>query len=198
MLFSQRVSSASMRRVCVPLEPERPDIMELLPHKLHSRRMGNDSRFMTHIQQTAYGFTAVGSVVESTLVHVHANKLVGQSGIEVAGELHSVGKGLVAMIQSVLNAFAQSCGNSSHELVAEATTDGISSEGQRQPGYFLPPSSQINDALQARLCITQLAFVDDEPGFLLALQNLWNDLVEGHHVSLYSRCKEPEDEICRG
>src|SRR5437667_9158049 len=107
MLFSQRVSSASMRRVCVPLEPERPDIMELLPHKLHSCRMGDDSRFMTHIKQTAYGFTAIRSVVESTLVHVHANKLVGQLGIEVAGELHGVGESFITMVESVLNAFAE-------------------------------------------------------------------------------------------
>src|SRR5216684_5109150 len=98
-----------------------------LSHKLHLSGMRNDSRFVTHIQQTTYGFTAVRPVVQSTLVHVHAHKLVGQLGIEVARELHGVSKSFIAMIECVLNAFAESCGNASHQFVAEATPDRISS-----------------------------------------------------------------------
>ncbi len=56
------------------------------------------------------GFAAIGAVVERALVDVHADEAVGEGGVEVAGELHGVGKGLFAMVESVLDAVAEGIG----------------------------------------------------------------------------------------
>ena len=45
------------------------------------------------------------------------------------------------------------------------------------------------------LAIGQLAFVNDESGFVFAFQHLRNDLIEGHDFGLDSRREELQSEI---
>ena len=100
-------------------------------------------------------------------------------GIEIAGELHGVGQRFFAMIDGVLDALAQRLGDTGHRFRAKRATDGVSSERQRQSGDFLPPAAEIDDAVQSRLVVSELAFVDDEAGFVFAFENLRDDLIEG-------------------
>ena len=41
------------------------------------RLCGNDARLVSHIEQAAHGFAAIGPVVQRALVHVHAHEFVG-------------------------------------------------------------------------------------------------------------------------
>ena len=50
----------------------------------------NDASRVSHVQQAAHRFAAVGAVIQRALVHVHANELIRQLGIEVSSELHGV------------------------------------------------------------------------------------------------------------
>ena len=51
---------------------------------------GDDPAVESHLEEFADGFAAVFAVVQGALVDVHADKLIGQRGIEIAGELHGV------------------------------------------------------------------------------------------------------------
>ncbi len=53
------------------------------------------------------------------------------------------------MIESILDAVAQSLRDRRHELRAERTTDGIAAERKRQSGNLLPPFAEIDDPVQA-------------------------------------------------
>src|SRR6267378_856567 len=141
---------------------------------LHPRRNRNNTRLVPHIQQPPDRFPAVIPVVEGSLVDVHADEFVGELGIEVAGELHGIGECFVAMINCILDAVAQRLGNAGNRLGAKRSANRVSAERQGQAGYFLPPLAQIDDALQSRLAIRQLAFVNDESSFVLAFEHLWD------------------------
>ena len=52
--------------------------------------------------------------------------------------------------------------------------------------------------MQTGFGIGQLAFVDDEAGFVFTSHDLGNDLVEGHDFGFNSRREEPQREISRG
>src|SRR6516164_474319 len=61
--------------------------------KLQPRFFGNNPRVVSHLEQAPHGLAALWSIVQSALVHIHADELVGQFLIEIAGELHGVGQG---------------------------------------------------------------------------------------------------------
>ena len=63
---------------------------------------------MAHVQQAADGLFPVSTVIKCALIHIHPDELVCHLRIEVARELHGIGKSLFAMIERVLNAVAQS------------------------------------------------------------------------------------------
>ena len=88
-------------------------------------------------------------------------------------------------------------GDAGHQFGSEAATNGIASQRQRQPGDFLPPLSEIDDAMQAGLVVGQLAFVNDEAGLLLAFEHLRNDLIEGHDVGFDSGGEKFEHQVRR-
>ena len=69
---------------------------------------------MAHVEQTADGLTSFRAVVEGAIIHIHADKLVGELRIEVAGKLHGVGQRFITMFERVLNALAQRGGDLQH------------------------------------------------------------------------------------
>ena len=94
---------------------------------------------MSHVEQAAHGFAAIGSIVEGALVYVHADEPVGQLGVEIAGELHGVGQRFVAMIEGILNALFDCRSDTRRHLRPEAAANGVASQRQRQPGNLVPP-----------------------------------------------------------
>src|SRR6266852_8385011 len=108
-------------------------------HPIHARSLRNNPRVVPHFEQSPHSFAAVVPVVEGTFVDVHANKLIGELGIEIAGELHGVAERFFTMIDGVLNALAQRLSDAGHRFPAKRATDGISAERQRQSSNFLPP-----------------------------------------------------------
>ena len=84
------------------------------------------------------------------------------------------------------------------QLRPQTAPDRISAQRQRQAGDLQPPLAQIHDALQAGFRIGQLAFVNDQSGFVFAFHDLRNDLVERHDFGLDSRREKPQREIRGG
>ena len=86
-------------------------------------------------------------------VYVHADEFIGELGVKIAGKLHRVGKRFFAMIDGVLNTLTQRLGNARHGLGAKRAPDGVSAERQRQSRNFLPPSAEIDQAVQSRFVV---------------------------------------------
>ena len=78
---------------------------------------------------------------------------------------------------------------------AQAAADGVSSQRQRQAGDFLPPFAEVHNAVQAGLIVGELAFVDDQSGFVLARQHAGDDLIEGHDFGLDSGSEQFQRQI---
>ena len=74
-----------------------------------------------------------------------------------------------------------------NQFRSKCAADRIPTERQRQACHLLPPSSEIDDAVQTRLVVGQLAFMNDQPGFVLAFQYLRDDLVERNDFGFNSR-----------
>ena len=79
------------------------------------------------------------------------------------------------------------CRDLRHQFRSQAAANRISSQRQRQAGHFLPPPAQIDDAMQSRLVVGELSFVDDQAGLVLAFEHLRDDLVEGHDLGFNAR-----------
>ena len=62
----------------------------------------------------------------------------------------------------------------------------------------MPPLAQVDDPMQTRLRIGQLAFVNDQSRFVLALEHLRDDLVEGHDLGFDPGGKELQRQIRGG
>src|SRR5260370_38689692 len=58
------------------------------------------------LDQLYYVLPALFAVAQSPFVHVHADKLVGQSGVHVAGELHGIVQSFFALLSAVGITFA--------------------------------------------------------------------------------------------
>src|SRR5581483_661733 len=105
MLFSQSVSSASIRRCwdsnCASIFGSR------LVDEIDFRFEGDHACLVPHVQQAAYGFSTILAVIQSALVDVHPDKLIGSWRVEIAGKLHRVSECLFAMVQCILDAVAQ-------------------------------------------------------------------------------------------
>src|SRR6266566_7056077 len=69
--------------------------------------------------QLYYSLFASFTVAERPLVHIHADKRVGQLGVHLAGELHGVIQGLFAVLEAVGDAVADGFGNVSAEFRSE-------------------------------------------------------------------------------
>ena len=141
---------------------------------------GDDAALVAEVKEVADGLSAVGAVVEGALVDVHADKAVGQAGVEVAGKLHGVFEGLFAVIEGVLDAVVDGLGDDAVGIRAQGAADGIAAEGQNQAGGFAPPDTQVQNLVEAAGRVGELAFVDDEAGIEVAGENFRDDPVEGY------------------
>src|ERR1700686_3780008 len=126
-------------------------------HPVHARCLRNNPRVVSHFEQTSPPFAAVVSVIQSTFIDVHTDKLIGKLGIEIAGKLHRVAERLFAMINGVLDALAQRLSDAGHRFPPERAPYGVSSKRQRQSGNFLPPPAEIADTVETGLVVTKLA-----------------------------------------
>jgi len=159
---------------------------------------GNDASLESHIQQLADGFAAIFSVVQRALVDVHAHKLIGQRGVQVASELHGVGERLLAVVQGMLDAAAQRARGDPHGLFSQGTPNGIAAQGERKLRLLAPPLTKIERLDQAIIAIGELTFVDDESGIELACNDGGDDLVEGNSDGLHVGAEELQGKIGRG
>ena len=55
---------------------------------------------------------------------------------------------------------------------AQRAPNRISAQRKRQARHLLPPLAQVDDAVQPCLRVGELAFVDDQSGFVFALEHL--------------------------
>ena len=69
--------------------------------------------------------------------------------------------------------------------------------GSGQAGLIAPPLAHVDNLVQSRLVEGELAFMNDQPGFVLALQQLGNDVVEGHHLGCNLGRKQLQRQIRR-
>src|SRR5215469_5294500 len=99
-----------------------------LSHPIHTRFGADDSRFVRHVEQTADGFATVGAIVERALVHIHADELVGRWQVEIARKLHGISERFFAMIEAVLNTFAQRRGYGKHQLRTKGASNCVASK----------------------------------------------------------------------
>src|SRR5262245_52816422 len=88
---------------------------------------------------------------------------------------------LVAMRQTVVNAFAHDV----HQVVSHVARDvapqNISAQWQRQTCLAFPPFAEIDDLMEAGLGISELTFVNDQAAIGLTLSDCVKDLIERHH-----------------
>src|SRR5438046_8686195 len=102
------------------------------------------------------------------------------------------------MIEGVLDAFLDVLGNALDGLLTEFALDDVAAEGQRQSCLLLPPFPEIEDLVQTHLAVRQLAFVDQQSGFVLAALNIFEYLIERHNMVLDLRLEETKrQEGCR-
>jgi len=95
------------------------------------------------------GGAAVGPVVQGALVHVHADEAAGKTDVEVAGKLHGIFEGLLAVVQGVLDAVAQGLGDDLVLVGAQRAADGRCRQGQHQAGGLAPPDARSSTFLRA-------------------------------------------------
>ena len=123
------------------------------------------------------------TVIQRSLVHIHADKAAGQARIEIARKLHRVFQRLLAVVERVLNAVAQRLGDDLVLLRAQRAANRVSAQGQHQARSFLPPDAQVQNLMEAARSVGQLPFVNNEARLVLARQNLGNDLSKGTTLS---------------
>jgi hypothetical protein len=167
----------------------------LLADEVDVGAVRDNAAVVAHFQELVDGFPAVSSVVERTLVDVHADEAVGEGGIEVASELHCVREGLFAVVKRVLDTVAEGIGRGAESFGAKRATDGVAAEGQWQAGLFAPPLTEVEELDEAVVGVSELAFVDDEARFELARGNGGDDLVEGDDRGFDLGCEELEGEV---
>ncbi len=138
------------------------------------------SRFCAANDQLFHRLLALFTVPERPLIHIHADKLVGQFRVHLACELHGVIQGFFAVFQSVSNAVADGFRDLAPELWSKHASNRIPTEWKRQSRLFLPPDAKINHAVQSFLRKEKLTLMNEQAGFDKIVLNGVDDLVEGH------------------
>jgi len=105
-----------------------------LANKIDVGADGNNAAIKAHVEKLANGLSSIFSVVQGAVVDVHADKTIRQRRIKIAGELHGVGKGLLAVIESMLDAVAESVGRDEQRLRAKRSADGVAAERKGEAG----------------------------------------------------------------
>src|SRR5271170_5696327 len=161
-------------------------------------RRGHESRRSPAGEEFAHGATPFVAVIERPAVHVHADELVGELGVHVAGELHGVLESRFAVPERIADALPDDARHLTAHLGTKSAANRVCAERQRQARLFLPPLSEINHAVQSDLRKEQLSFVNEEAGFHFLGLNRVENLVERHRDDLDVRLEEFQGEIRRG
>src|SRR5437763_16559452 len=84
--------------------------VSIFAEELDGRRARQKSGLGASLDQLFYGLPALFAVPERPFVYIHPDKLVGQFGIHLAGDLHGVVQGCRAMFEAVATAGADGRG----------------------------------------------------------------------------------------
>ena len=158
----------------------------------------DDAALVAQGEELADGLAAVGTVVEGAVVDIHADEAVGQARVQVAGKLHGVVEGLLAVVEGVLDAVADGFGDDAHGVCAERAADGVAAQREHEAGGLAPPYAQVEDLVEAARGVSELALVDDETGVEVAGQDLGDDLVEGDGDGFDIGVEDFERQVGRG
>src|SRR5207244_10624891 len=83
----------------------------IFAEELDGRRARQKSGLGASLDQLFYGLPALFAVPERPFVYIHADKLIGQFGIPLAGELHCLVQGLLSIFEAIRNAGADRLGD---------------------------------------------------------------------------------------
>src|SRR5438874_995295 len=145
-------------------------------------------------QQLAHRLPAFLAVVAGELVHVHGDEAIGELGVQAAAELERVLHRLVAVVEPGLDRLAQNVRDVEQRARPEVATRDVRAERQRQPGVQQPPLAEVDDLLEPRIGVGQLALVDQQPRVGPAGDDLVHDPVERHLAVAEAADAHPQDE----
>src|SRR5439155_18568526 len=131
-------------------------------------------------QQLAHRLAAFLAVVAGELVHVHADEAVGELRVQATPVLERMLHRLLAVVEPGLDRLAQDIRDVEQRARPKVATRDVRTERQRQPGVQQPPLAEVDDLLEPRIGIGQLALVDQQPRIGAAGDDLVDDLVEPH------------------
>src|SRR5437762_3330045 len=137
-------------------------MFDLLAQEFNRVRAGDDTCLGTAGDEFLHSLFALFAAAERPLVHVHADKLVGEFGFHVARELHGVFQRVFAMFKRVLDAFANRPGNQTANIRAKRFAHSVAAERKRHSCLFMPPDAEIQNFVQTHLWIEKLPFVNQQ------------------------------------
>ena len=112
-------------------------------------QMGDHAGFVPAAEQQPHGFAAPDTKINRPVVDVHTDETVCFGSIEVSAVLHGVPERGLAMIEAVLDAALEQCGDFEHGFVAEISANGVATQRQgKSAGFVIPPLSKIHDQVQ--------------------------------------------------
>src|SRR3954470_22803217 len=148
-------------------------------NELHRNRPSYHARFHSFVEKEANCSATFITVVERPVIHVHADERISLAAIESPRKSHRVIEGILAMIETVRDAFAQMSGNFFLKIGSHVLADDMSTERKRKAGLLQPPGSHVRDKVKALVLISQLAFVDEQTGVNASAEHRLFDLIEG-------------------
>src|SRR5215813_5771124 len=169
-----------------------------LLYKLYLHARWNHAFAETLIQHQLHRLTVSIRVAESAVVDPHLDETISRLDRHVARELHRVVQSVLPVVHRKLNAAAEPTRNFTLKLRAEVALDRVAAHRQRQSGLLLPPRAEVNNLAQTALVIGQLTLVDQQPGVVIASDDLVNDLIEGNDAVIEFRRVQPERQVRAG
>src|SRR5260370_6407093 len=125
--------------------------------------MRNQATFEAQAEEPADGFPALVAVIQSPVVHVHADEFVGQVPAHVARVLEGVLHGFGAVVQAELDAGGEYVRNLLPGGGFETFMNDIAAQREGQAVILAPPPDpEVFANLQTLLLPSELAFVNDQ------------------------------------
>src|SRR5438046_2581170 len=118
------------------------------------------------------------------IIHVHADKFIGQVCIQIARVRHRMFHRYVTMCQTIIDALADDGRKFSPDFERDISSNDITAERQRQSGFALPPLAKIDNFSKTRASIGELTLVDDQTGLGPAVVHGVKNLIERHNYVL--------------
>src|SRR5688572_23703971 len=105
--------------------------MSSVVNELHRHRASDDACFDSFVEKEADRLPPAIAVVERPVVHVHPDERVGLAPVEAASEAHRMIERILAVVESVRDAFAQMPRDFLLEVARHVLSDDVSAEGKR-------------------------------------------------------------------